>query len=241
MCAIIGFMRRKSGVDAAKAIDSMAARNVERGPHAFGFAWVDDKGRIKSYRSAGRITDHRGMLLKAASEAVAFIGHMRWATHGDPRNNINNHPHPADGGWIVHNGIVSNYQQLVVANRFNPVSECDSEVIGLLIEQREGELAVRCGEAINATDGSLALLGLWPRPLEMVVARRGNPLNLSTAGQAVYFATLAGGMPGRPQPIPDNSLLTLNQTLKPGPAMRLKRPRVNPVWRQTMLLDYQGG
>ena len=198
MCAIIGFMRQKSGVDVAKAIDAMAAGNVSRGPHAFGFAWVDDRGRLKSYRSAGRITDHRGMLLKAASEAVAFIGHMRWATHGDPHDNINNHPHPADGGWIVHNGVVSNYQKLVVSRRLNPVSECDSEAIGLLIERQEGTLARRCGDAINQTEGSLAMLGLWTRPVEMVVARRGNPLNLSTSGAAVFFATLPEGMPGRP-------------------------------------------
>jgi hypothetical protein len=48
-----------------------------------------------------RVSDHLG-LLQMAADARMLIGHCRWATQGDPADNINNHPHAADGGWIVH-------------------------------------------------------------------------------------------------------------------------------------------
>jgi hypothetical protein len=38
---------------------------------------------------------------------------------------INNHPHPADGGRIVHNGQVRDYRGLVEAFGLHPVSTCD--------------------------------------------------------------------------------------------------------------------
>ena len=69
-----------------------------------------------------------------ARNARMLVGHCRWATHGDPRNNLNNHPHPADGGWIVHNGVVHNHEDLRRRVRPLAVTECDSEVLGLLIE-----------------------------------------------------------------------------------------------------------
>lgn len=47
-----------------------------------------------------------------ARGALALIGHCRWATHGSPADNRNNHPHPAGRGWIVHNGVVFNHGEL---------------------------------------------------------------------------------------------------------------------------------
>ena len=41
--------------------------------------------------------------------ATIVVGHCRWATHGAPADNRNNHPHPAGRGWLVHNGVVHNH------------------------------------------------------------------------------------------------------------------------------------
>lgn len=210
MCAIFGFIASKNapGLN-LRTLAAIARGNVQRGPHAFGFAWTDAAGRLRMFKRTGRLVDHVGDLAMAR-DARMLVGHLRWATHGDAGNNLNNHPHPADGGWIVHNGVVQNYGRLLSRRDYSPVTECDSEVLGLLIEDEVGTLAQRVGAAVGETDGNLAMLGLWNRPGQMIVARRGNPLHVATAAEGLYLATLPFGLPGRPEPLPDNRVTRLS-------------------------------
>src|SRR6185369_7923430 len=115
---------------------------------AFGFAWIDSQGRLKSFRQTGRISESLG-LLAMARDARMLIGHCRFATQGLPANAINNHPHPVDGGWLVHNGTIQGYDDLVERHDLYPVSRCDSEVLGLLIERSKGTLIERCRIAVQ--------------------------------------------------------------------------------------------
>src|SRR5262249_33593856 len=154
------------------------------------------------YKQTGRVSDHLG-LLGMAADARMLVGHCRFATQGSPDDNINNHPHPADGGWIVHNGQVHNYRELVGRLGLHPVSDCDSEVLGLLIEGGTGNVLDRCRSAVGAVspeddpgtlfgyDQPLVLLGLWPRPDRLVAVRRGNPLHDALTAQGYYLGSLA--------------------------------------------------
>jgi glucosamine 6-phosphate synthetase-like amidotransferase/phosphosugar isomerase protein len=202
MCAIFGFVAEQGQEMDVKEMVRIAEANVRRGPHAFGFAWVDGRGRLRMYKQQGAITDHLGVLAMARG-ARMFVGHVRYVTHGSAEANINNHPHAADGGWLVHNGVVTNYEQLVRAQRLWPVSECDSEVLGLLAERAEGGLLGRVAGAVTQTTGNLCLLGLWSRPAKLVAVRRGNPLHWSQTSRGVYLATLAMGLPGNAHAVPD--------------------------------------
>jgi len=216
MCGVFGFVSRDGGRLNLATLARVARATERRGPHAFGFAWIDGHGRLKCYKQTGRITDHLG-LLALASDARMLVGHCRYATQGDPADNINNHPHPADGGWIVHNGQVRNYAALVQAFDLFPVSDCDSEVIGLLVEQAEGSVLDRCRAAVKVVSpdeapGSLfghhsplVLLGLWPRPDRLVVVRRGNPLHQGRTDHGLYLASLADGLPGEVCTLKDHS------------------------------------
>lgn len=199
MCAIIGFIRRKANGKLAKDVVRLAQASIARGPHAFGFAWVDASGCLHHFKMAGKLTEHTGLLARVATEAVAMIAHLRFTTHGDPESNANNHPHPIDGGWLVHNGIVRNYDQLVSEHRLWLNSDCDSEVFGLLAEQQDGSSTAmeRLASAIEMTEGSHAVMALWNRPLRLVVARRGNPLHMAPidGDKGWLFSTVNCGLP----------------------------------------------
>src|SRR4051794_19773954 len=148
MCGLFGFVSRDGGAVNLETLGRIAEITERRGPHAFGFAWIDQRGRLKCYKQTGRISDHLG-LLAMARDARMLIGHCRYATQGSPEENINNHPHPADGGWLVHNGQIRNYDRLVDTLDLCPVSGCDSEVLGLLVERGAGSLLDRCIAAVR--------------------------------------------------------------------------------------------
>jgi glucosamine 6-phosphate synthetase-like amidotransferase/phosphosugar isomerase protein len=216
MCGVFGFVSRNDGRLNPELLARIATATERRGPHAFGFAWIDRRGRMKCYKQTGRITDHLGLLMMAA-DARMLIGHCRFATQGSPADNINNHPHAADGGWIVHNGVIRQYQGIVDVFDLNPVSACDSEVLGLLIEKGKGNVLDRCRSAVRVVasgdeektlfggEQPLVLLGLWPRPDRMVAVRRGNPLHIGRTEQGLYLASLADGLPGEVHAIKDHT------------------------------------
>lgn len=204
MCAIFGFISRRRRPIRFDIVRDIVAANIIRGPHAFGFAWIDSRGRLHAYKQTGRLTDHFGAL-GIARDARLLIGHLRWATHGDPSENLNNHPHPVDGGWLVHNGVVRNYEALVRTKQLWNVSACDSEAIGLLIERMDGTRLARSARAAAMVEGNLATLALWSRPDALVAVRRGNPLHVARDESGVYLATLRDGLPGKPLAVRDNS------------------------------------
>lgn len=220
MCGVFGFVSYDGEGPSLKRLEHVASKTMSRGAHAFGFAWIDRLGRMRMYKRQGRIADHIDALGMAA-DARMLIGHCRWATHGTPAANINNHPHPADGGWIVHNGVIGAYEWLLSSMDAVPVTECDSEILGLLIERGKGTLLDRCRHAAEAAcDGPLVLCGLWNRPNRLIAVRAGNPLFLGRcAGPRYYFGSLADGLPGDVSEVEDDTAMEFT-------VRRLNRRRV---------------
>jgi glucosamine 6-phosphate synthetase-like amidotransferase/phosphosugar isomerase protein len=203
MCGCFGFVSFDGRGPSLKHLEAIARVTMSCGKHAFGFAWLDGAGRLRMFKQTGKIVDHLG-LLAMAKDARMLIGHCRFATHGDPGNNLHNHPHSADGGWIVHNGVIRDYDEIVDAQDLHPVTSCDSEVLGLLIEQGQGTLRERCVEAVQYASGSpLVMLGLWSRPGRMVALRSSNPLALGVCEGRVYLGSLPEGLPGKVLEVPD--------------------------------------
>lgn len=208
MCGVFGFVSYNGQGPNLKRLEMLAKSTMKRGPHAFGFAWVDHSNRLRMFKQTGRIVDHLG-ILKLASDAKLFIGHCRYATHGSPADNINNHPHPADGGWIIHNGVVREYESIVEGRGLQPVTSCDSEALALMIDTGDGTLLERCASAaLAAGSGPLVMCGLWSRPNRLVLVRNGNPLSLGRCeGPRYYFASLAESLPGDVEEFADGTAM----------------------------------
>ncbi len=211
MCGVFGFVAKEQGPMNLKILSRVARVTQRRGPHSWGMAWIDSKGRMRMYKQVGKITDGLG-LLSMARDATMLIGHCRYATHGSPENNLNNHPHPSDGGWIVHNGVIQNYRNIIDQHDLHPITECDSEVLGMLVEQLEGTRLERCVGAVRIAKASapLAMLGLWPDSL-VAVRANGQPLHIGETSRGYYLASLADGLPGHVAPIADDNAIVFGE------------------------------
>jgi len=195
MCGIFGFITKNgSGPDLVR-LRRIAAETQTRGNHAFGLAWLGANGTIHTFKRPGPATANLGDLDQCRG-ATAVIGHCRLATHGAPEDNRNNHPHPAGRGWFVHNGVVQNHSSLVRHYGFTMSTECDSEVLGLLMARFPGSLGLRAARAAEVAEGRLAILGLWRNPTRLLIVRSGNPLCFGETNGGFYFASLPRELPG---------------------------------------------
>ncbi len=204
MCGIFGFASDGRHGPDIKRLEKIALATETRGPHAFGFAWIDGRGRLKMFKQQGRIRD-RLACLRWLADARMVVGHCRFATHGDPADNANNHPHPCDGGWLVHNGVIRGYREIVEGYLLAPQTECDSEVLALLIEDLDGTLIERCQRAAAICEGgALAMAALWRNPQRLIVLRAGNPLSIGEGAEGTYFGSLPACVPAERR-LPDDS------------------------------------
>ncbi|QDU88385.1 Glutamine--fructose-6-phosphate aminotransferase [isomerizing] [Pirellulimonas nuda] len=197
MCGLFGFVATPGQTFNIDRLARIAEVTQRRGPHAFGFAWVDARGRLKMFKRTGKISDYIGCLAMA-HDARMLIGHCRYATHGSPSNNLNNHPFACDGGWLVHNGVIHQHEELNEGYMLSPTTQCDSETLALLVEELDGTMLQRVAKAAKLCGGApLATMALWRNPLRMVVLRSGTqPLHTGSTREGTYLASLPGGLPG---------------------------------------------
>jgi glucosamine 6-phosphate synthetase-like amidotransferase/phosphosugar isomerase protein len=210
MCGIFGYIgKRGRGPDLAR-LRRIAIETETRGRHAFGLAWLDRDGGLHTYKRPGAASASLADLDRVRDAAIV-VGHCRWATHGSPSDNRNNHPHPAGRGWLVHNGVVHNHQRLARDYQLETTTQCDSEVLGLLLARMAGPIDLRAARTAAAADGPLAILGVWAKPARLLVVRRGKPLCVGDTDDGSYFGSLAGELPGLTAEIPDgySGLLSL--------------------------------
>jgi len=196
MCGIFGYIAKDGRGPDLNRLRRIAAVTQRRGPHAFGLAWLTAEGTIHTFKRPGPATANLGDL-NACRGATVVIGHCRWATHGAPEDNRNNHPHPAGRGFLVHNGVVRNHAKLVRRFHLVPKTKCDSEVLGLMIARTPGLLVRRAARMAELAEGRLAVLGVWRNPARLLIVRNGNPLHFGETKAGFYFASLPEGLPGK--------------------------------------------
>ncbi len=134
MCGIVGYIGKAS----AKDVILKAMKFLEyRGYDSSGIALYNGK-KILCKKFAGKLHILVNHLKKIEFPANVGIGHVRWATHGEP-SDINSHPHKCckSNIFIVHNGIIENFFEIKtqLAKKHKFLSQTDSEVIAHVLEE----------------------------------------------------------------------------------------------------------
>lgn len=124
MCGIYGYI----GTPSTKVLElfqNLGIASETRGTHATGYYGIN--GHVVSAKAPLKATDffqtHQFQKLNENIPNI-LIGHNRFATHGSPKENKNNHPFVSSRFGFVHNGVVGQVKVDVETK-----SECDSEKV----------------------------------------------------------------------------------------------------------------
>jgi glucosamine--fructose-6-phosphate aminotransferase (isomerizing) len=184
MCGIIGYIGKDPNVKSLDLGIEALKRLEYRGYDSAGLAfWNEKEKRIFSQKAVGKIASLESQLdFTDADSANPIILHTRWATHGGVTQK-NAHPHCdcKSNIWVVHNGIIENYQMLreqLIKEGHAFVSETDTEVIAHLIEKFfQGNLEEAVIESLRYIEGTYGLAVIArDDPDKIVAARLSSPL-----------------------------------------------------------------
>ena len=192
MCGIVGYIGPKE----KKEILLDGLQELEyRGYDSAGIAVIEGE-KLSNFKAIGKLTNLRDKTKDYKSEGFGIsIGHTRWATHGKPTE-LNAHPHLGAYSYVVHNGIIENYQELKEELQKEGVtflSQTDTETIVHLFEKFNNELNdpfPAFQKTIEKLQGAYAtLLITEAAPDTIFFAKNGSPMLIGFDGEEVYFAS----------------------------------------------------
>jgi len=192
MCGIVGYIGPKE----KKEILLDGLQELEyRGYDSAGIAIIEGE-KLSNFKAIGKLANLREKTKSYQSEGFGIsIGHTRWATHGKPTE-LNAHPHLGAYSYVVHNGIIENYQELkeeLQKEGVNFLSQTDTETIVHLFEKFNNEMNdpfTAFQKTIEKLQGAYAtLLISEAAPDTIFFAKNGSPMLIGFDGEEVYFAS----------------------------------------------------
>ena len=187
MCGIFGItMARDSKIssrDLKKMISKLFLLSESRGKEASGLA-VKTKHSLfvlKQPKSASELlkSHEYDQLFNSLENASAIIGHARLVTNGSLEDNSNNQPVVSEGIVGIHNGIITNDEELW--NKFPSLerkSEVDTEVLLSLIRcflKKERNIHTSVSNTFNLIEGSASISLLFnDLDLQLVATNTGS-------------------------------------------------------------------
>jgi len=178
MCGICGFYKTKKAHGDIWGLITNAFINIQsRGQDASGMGYYNG---VKNVNGFVKIGDNAESLIKNQSftdvmknkkNMTTAVFHTRHATHGKATENVNNHPFMLRDLLWIHNGIIWNYKELAEKYALPYSSECDSYIIGLLIDYYLGKklsIVDAITKAVEELDGYFAIALLYNGKLYLV-------------------------------------------------------------------------
>jgi len=199
MCGIAGYsLSTNSNVERTLAAQALLAAIAERGADAVGYAHRAPGAR---YPTVTKQRTPASMLLERVAvpaEATQLLVHVRDYTKGHPSIAANNHPVRHGPVIGIHNGIITNDDELLAqysCARVEPRMTVDSEAIFALAAHPRSE-----ARAFEALQGAMAAAWLDEREPEILRLARGvgRPLWLGEGreGDSFWIVTEHGRQAG---------------------------------------------
>ncbi len=205
MCGIVGYIGNKE----KKEILLDGLKELEyRGYDSAGIAVISNN-KIDSFKAVGKLKNLEEKTKNFIADGFGIgIGHTRWATHGKPTE-LNAHPHLGKNSYVVHNGIIENYQELkkeLLNKGVQFLSQTDTEVIVHLFEKylEDGlEPFEAFKETINRLNGAYAILLITnSQPDTIFFAKNGSPMLIGfNEDKEIFFASSDTPVIGKAQEV----------------------------------------
>ncbi len=195
MCGIVGYVGPKP---AARVIINGLKALEYRGYDSAGIAIITKDRQAKLFKEVGRVQALEQLLKnEQLPKSLSAIGHTRWATHGAVTV-ANAHPHTntAKTIFVVHNGIIENYQdikQQLIAKGYIFTTDTDTEVIPQLIDyyyQKTKSFEQAFKAALKDLKGAYAVAVVTTyEPDKLFAARLSSPLVLGIGEDEMLVAS----------------------------------------------------
>lgn len=199
MCGIVGYIGEKQ---AQQVLLSGLKRLEYRGYDSAGIVTLSQSAKPTLLREKGKVAELEAKISTHQTKDTVGIGHTRWATHGAPSKR-NAHPHNVGDMYLVHNGIIENYQELaamLASSDYVRKSDTDTEVLAALIDyfyKKSETLLEAVSGALKMVVGAYGIAVLSTNnPEEIVVARKGSPLIVGIGDKEVFIASDASALVG---------------------------------------------
>ena len=199
MCGIVGYIGER---EAQNILVAELKRLEYRGYDSAGIVTLSGSATPTLLRTKGKVAALEELVGQHKTSDTVGIGHTRWATHGEPSKR-NAHPHHVGEIYLVHNGIIENYQDLktmLSGHEYEFKSDTDSEVLAALIDYLRRDSP----DLLTAVTGALKMVvGAYgiavfdtTNPEEIIVARQGSPLIIGVGDGETYIASDASALVG---------------------------------------------
>jgi len=194
MCGIAGVYLRdpEAKADLNGILDTMLDEIEHRGGDATGFVAIGENGVLEWQKAAVDATDFRVYRRPVPEGTRTVMGHTRWATQGLPGFQENNHPLKRGSFFVIHNGHISNDNQLFELAGRERYGQVDSEAIPARFASF-GKLGA-APKVMSELDGAAAIAAVSSdEPTDLVLARGySSPLFVLTTKRYVLWGSTLG-------------------------------------------------
>jgi glucosamine 6-phosphate synthetase-like amidotransferase/phosphosugar isomerase protein len=195
VCGIAGYsVGTRSGLERTLAAQALLAAIAERGADAVGYAY---RGPAETYPTVVKQRTPASQLLERVSvpeTTTQLLVHVRDYTKGHPSIAANNHPVRHGPVVGIHNGIITNDDELLAPHacaRVEPEMTVDSEAIFALAAHSGND-----ARALEHLRGAMASAWIDARERDTMFLARGagRPLWLGEGRDCVFFASTEGAL-----------------------------------------------
>jgi glucosamine--fructose-6-phosphate aminotransferase (isomerizing) len=187
MCGIFGLNTYSISKNDIKIFEKLGILSESRGREASGWASFNNSEisifkSPKPFSSTENIANLRKLYNKEISSWL--VGHTRLKTHGEESIPDNNQPCTIDGDFLVHNGIITNYQDIINKYNFKFQSELDSFTILKMINHYgnlpDNYFETALTKTINQLKGEVSICGY---------SKKFNQFYLYSNTGSIYYMT----------------------------------------------------